>query len=306
MLKTEFIEINENHIESCVKILKNKNCNPVFCSDCPFDEHNTVGENKKKYCSNEIQSAKEFLEMVDNKDCKRKEYIDWDTYFMGVALLSAKRSKDPSTQVGACIVRNNKILSIGYNGFPIGCNDSIYPWNKDGEWVDTKYPYVCHAELNAILNSNNNLEDSVIYVNLFPCNECAKAIIQSGIREVVYLSDKDEGKPFNTASKRMLNSCGIITRKMEFGELILRAVEKETEDFKKKDMRLLSRTTENNIFVEIYDINPESTEYGKIVYYKVKTRIDVSTGTVESGFMDKEQSLKKVEELIAKYKQEKR
>lgn len=145
---------------------------------------------------------------------KREDYITWDEYFMGIALLAAKRSKDPNTQVGACIVdENNIILSTGYNGFPKGCSDDVYSWARDGE--DTKYPYVVHAELNAILNSGGKtLKGSSIYVALFPCNECAKAIIQTGIKEVVYLSDKYEGTPMNVASKRMLESAGVELKKL--------------------------------------------------------------------------------------------
>ncbi|MBE6933832.1 MAG: dCMP deaminase family protein [Ruminococcaceae bacterium] len=140
---------------------------------------------------------------------KRKEYISWDEYFMGIALLAAKRSKDPSTQVGACIVsEDNIIISTGYNGMPKGCSDDEFPWNRDGE--DNKYAYVVHAELNAILNANGrNLRGSRVYVALFPCNECAKAIIQSGVREVVYLSDKYKDTMGNLASKRMLNAAGV-------------------------------------------------------------------------------------------------
>ena len=140
---------------------------------------------------------------------KRQEYITWDEYFMGVSLLAAQRSKDPNTQVGACIVDvDNRILSIGYNGFPAGCSDDAFPWAREGE--DTKYPYVVHAELNAILNTRGKtLAGSRIYVGLFPCNECAKAIIQAGIREVVYLSDKYDGTPMNIASKRMLTAAGV-------------------------------------------------------------------------------------------------
>ncbi len=143
---------------------------------------------------------------------KRQGYISWDDYFMGVALLAAKRSKDPNTQVGACIVdTQNRILSTGYNGFPLGCSDDDFPWGRTGEDVDTKYPYVVHAELNAILNSRGkSLVGSKLYVALFPCNECAKAIIQSGIREVVYLSDKYHDTPMNKASRRMLESAGVI------------------------------------------------------------------------------------------------
>lgn len=140
---------------------------------------------------------------------KRSGYISWDEYFMGVALLAAKRSKDPNTQVGACIVsKDNIILSTGYNGFPIGCSDDEYPWNREGE--ETKYPYVVHAELNAILNAaGKSLHGAKIYVALFPCNECAKAIIQSGIREVIYLSDKYADTPNTIASKRMMSSAGV-------------------------------------------------------------------------------------------------
>ena len=146
---------------------------------------------------------------------KRTDYISWDEYFMGVALLASMRSKDPNTQVGACIVDvDNRILSIGYNGFPAGCSDDAFPWAREGE--DTKYPYVVHAELNAILNANGrDLRGSKLYVALFPCNECAKAIIQSGIREIIYLSDKYATTPGTVASKRMLRSAGIALRRLE-------------------------------------------------------------------------------------------
>ena len=142
---------------------------------------------------------------------KREDYISWDEYFMGIALLSARRSKDPSTQVGACIVdNNNKIMSVGYNGFPHGCDDDEFPWDRTGDEFDTKYPYVCHAELNAILNNGGrNLNGCKIYVALFPCNECAKAIIQSGIKEVVYLSDKYANTSSVRASKRMFDAAGV-------------------------------------------------------------------------------------------------
>ncbi len=140
---------------------------------------------------------------------KRTDYISWDEYFMGIALLAAKRSKDPSTQVGACIVdENNVILTTGYNGLPMGCSDDEFPWDREGE--ETKYPYVVHAELNAILNaSGKSLRGARLYVDLFPCNECAKAIIQSGIKEIVYLSDKYADTPAIAASKRMLNAAGV-------------------------------------------------------------------------------------------------
>lgn len=140
---------------------------------------------------------------------KREDYINWDEYFMGVSLLAARRSKDPNTQVGACIVsEDNIILSTGYNGFPVGCSDDDFPWDREGE--NTKYPYVVHAELNAILNSNGkSLRGAKIYVDLFPCNECAKAIIQSGIKEIVYLYDKYADTPATIASKKMLDAAGV-------------------------------------------------------------------------------------------------
>ena len=132
----------------------------------------------------------------------RKDFIDWDEYFMGIALLSSMRSKDPNTQVGACIVNEDKrIVGVGYNGLPKGCNDEDFPWEREGEFLETKYPYVCHAELNAILNSIQSLKDCIIYVALFPCNECSKAIIQSWIKAIVYLSDKHNGTDANKASK---------------------------------------------------------------------------------------------------------
>ncbi len=142
---------------------------------------------------------------------KREDYISWDEYFMGIAMLSSYRSKDPNTRVGACIVnKNNRIMSMGYNGFPMGCSDDEFPWEREGNDYDTKYPYVCHAELNAILNARGaNLENCRIYVALFPCNECAKAIIQCGISELVYLSDKYNGTPGNLASKRMFDASGV-------------------------------------------------------------------------------------------------
>ncbi len=147
---------------------------------------------------------------------KRQDYISWDEYFMGLAVLSAMRSKDPSTQVGACIVnKSNKIVGIGYNGFPIGCSDDTLPWQRSGEWLDTKYPYVCHAELNAILNSvSRDLNECSIYVGLFPCNECAKAIIQSGIKHVIYLSDKYSDLDTTIASKKMFDASGVEHRKL--------------------------------------------------------------------------------------------
>lgn len=149
---------------------------------------------------------------------KRENYLSWDEYFMGVALLSAQRSKDPGTQVGACIVgQDNKILSMGYNGMPIGCPDDEMPWDRDGAPLDTKYLFVCHAELNAILNHGRaGLEGAKVYTTLFPCNECAKAIIQSGIREVIYLQDKYADTDSVIASKRMFDMTGVTYRPFSF------------------------------------------------------------------------------------------
>ncbi|MCI6648927.1 MAG: dCMP deaminase family protein [Lachnospiraceae bacterium] len=146
---------------------------------------------------------------------KRKDYISWDEYFMGVAELSAMRSKDPHTQVGCCIVSpDHKILSMGYNGFPRGCSDDDFPWKREGPPLENKYFYTTHSELNAILNyRGGSLEGSSLYVTLFPCNECAKAIIQAGIKEIVYDSDKYENEPSTIASKKMLSSAGVEFRK---------------------------------------------------------------------------------------------
>ncbi len=148
---------------------------------------------------------------------KRQDYISWDEYFMGVALLSARRSKDPNTQVGACIVNEkNKIVGAGYNGLPIGCSDDDFPWEKEGDFLQTKYPYICHAELNAILNNiGMDLKGCKIYTALFPCNECTKAIIQAGIGEVIYLSDKYEGSDVFKASKFMLDKAGVTYRRVK-------------------------------------------------------------------------------------------
>lgn len=141
---------------------------------------------------------------------KRTNVLNWDEYFMGMAHLAAFRSKDPNTQVGACIVNpQNRVVGLGYNGFPRGCDDDLYSWQREGEFLETKYPYVVHAELNAILNAIQNLQGCTIYVSLFPCNECAKAIIQAGIRRVVFESDKYAGTKENIASKRMFESAGV-------------------------------------------------------------------------------------------------
>ncbi len=152
---------------------------------------------------------------------KREGYISWDEFFMGVAMLAAQRSKDPNTQVGACIVSGeddpaggNVILSTGYNGFPAGCSDDEFPWEREGDFGETKYPFVVHGELNAILNARGkSLRGARLYVALFPCNECAKAIVQAGIREVVYLSDKYADTPATRASRRMLDAAGVTLRR---------------------------------------------------------------------------------------------
>jgi len=148
---------------------------------------------------------------------KREDYLSWDEYFMGIALLSSMRSKDPSTQVGACIVNPDKrILSMGYNGMPRCCDDDEFPWARDNSPLDSKYLYVCHAELNAILNcAIGGVRGCTVYVTLFPCNECAKAIIQSGIAEIVYMSDKYADSDSTIASKKMLDAAGVKYRPYE-------------------------------------------------------------------------------------------
>lgn len=153
---------------------------------------------------------------------KRKDYINWDEYFMGVAKLSGLRSKDPNTQVGCCIVsQDNKILSMGYNGLPKGCSDDEFPWVREGEDpLKTKYVYTVHSELNAILNfRGGSLEGAKLYVSLFPCNECAKAIIQSGIKEIVYEDEKYKGTESDRAAKRMLDVAGVSYRKVPAFEI---------------------------------------------------------------------------------------
>lgn len=150
---------------------------------------------------------------------KREDYISWDEYFMGVAMLSAQRSKDPSTQVGACIVsQDNKILSMGYNGLPIGCSDDEFPWEKTDETPDhSKYFYSTHSELNAILNyRGGSLDGTKLYVTLFPCNECAKACIQAGIKTIIYGDDKYADTPGVIASKRMLDAAGVSYRAYQY------------------------------------------------------------------------------------------
>ena len=153
---------------------------------------------------------------------KSNNYISWDEYFMGVAMLSALRSKDPSTKVGACIVNENKrIVGIGYNGLPCGCSDDEFPWERTGGFLDTKYAYVVHAEPNAILNATSDLANATLYVTLFPCNECAKLIIQSGIREIVYVSDKYQDTDASKASRRMLEAAGLKLRQLDAPKISL-------------------------------------------------------------------------------------
>ncbi len=156
---------------------------------------------------------------TESQTKKRTDYLSWDEYFMGVALLSARRSKDPNTQVGACIVNpKNKIVGVGYNGFPTGCSDDEFPWDREGDFLDTKYPYICHAELNAVINKiSAELYDCRLYVALFPCNECAKVIIQAGITEVIYLSDKYAETEAVKASRRMFQAAGVNCRRLEVG-----------------------------------------------------------------------------------------
>lgn len=144
-------------------------------------------------------------------------HISWDEYFMGVASLSSKRSKDPNTQVGACVVNEDKrIIGIGYNGFPMGCRDDVFPWGKEDNYLNTKYPYVVHAEPNAILNCTSSLKGATLYVTLFPCNECAKLIIQSGIKHIVYASDKYHETESSIASRKMFDAAKVTYEKMPF------------------------------------------------------------------------------------------
>lgn len=155
---------------------------------------------------------------MERLNLQRKDYLSWDEVFMATAKLYAGRSKDPNTQVGACIVKNNRILSIGYNGAPNGMNDEIFPWTRVGKNLETKYFFVVHAERNAILNYRGSIKDfegATLYVDLFPCNECAKEIIQVGITEVVYLSDKYADAENTIAAKMMFDECGVKYRQLE-------------------------------------------------------------------------------------------
>lgn len=204
----DFVRQEEKEMENVDKLKQNlKAC--IEMSDVVFRNDWTIVELESKV---EKVLGKGFV----GKGVVKRNAISWDDYFMAVAGLSAQRSKDPSTQVGACVVdSDNKIVGVGYNGFPTGCDDDKLPWDKQGDFLNVKYPYVCHAELNAILNSaGKNLKGASIYVYLFPCNECAKAIIQSGIKEVVYLSDKYASSDATKASRRMFEMVGISLRQL--------------------------------------------------------------------------------------------
>lgn len=165
---------------------------------------------------------------------QRTDYLNWDEYFMAIAKLSSMRSKDPSTQVGACIVdKSNRILSIGYNGAPNGFADYLFPWDREGNELEKKYAFVCHGEMNAILNyrgSRKDLEGAKLYVDLFPCNECAKLIIQSGIKEVIYLCDKYKDTDGVKASKMMFNECGVVYHMIDIDKNINIGLHSDKED----------------------------------------------------------------------------
>ena len=141
---------------------------------------------------------------------KRKDYISWKDYFMGLAVLASKRSKDPNTPVGACIVdEDNKVVSLGYNGFPNGCSDDILPWGREGSPLETKYLWVCHAELSAIILADKKLNGCILYSTLAPCGECAKLIIQSGIQKVVYKNDKYHDEDLFVAARKMFDLAAV-------------------------------------------------------------------------------------------------
>lgn len=155
----------------------------------------------------------------------RNDYLSWDDYFMSIANLSSLRSKDPKTKVGACIVNeNNHIVGVGYNGFPVGISDEVFPWGREGDFLNTKYPYVVHAEQNAILNSHVCARGARLYVSHFPCHECAKYVIQAGIKEVIYMREGGSDEDSKTASKKMFDATGIICRKMALLEITVRQV----------------------------------------------------------------------------------
>jgi len=207
-----FIKNEKREMESINPAKQNlKGC--IKLADFRFMNDGTIEELYKK-----IDSTIEAIKTISvKKISKRADYISWDEYFMGTAILSGKRSKDPSTQVGACIVDENKrIVGTGYNGAPRGIDDADFPWEREGDFLNTKYAYVCHAELNAILNSTKeSLNGCTIYIALFPCNECAKAIIQSGIKRVVYLSDKYKDVSAIIASRKLLEMAKVEVSEME-------------------------------------------------------------------------------------------
>jgi len=226
--KEEFFEnITEYLVEYKNKFSEYNDLFELYCSNLNVNELDYLTRWVKTYKlpMNMIGENVLYKSDVENNrlnqiyEKKREEYLSWDEYFMALAKLTAKRSKDPSTQVGACIVSSdNRILSIGYNGAPNGFDDEKFPWDRSGNPLDTKYMYVCHGEMNAILNyrgSRKELEGAKIYVDLFPCNECAKLIIQSGINEVIYLSDKYKETDGVIASKRMFDTCGVSYRQLK-------------------------------------------------------------------------------------------
>lgn len=212
---------NKQNLSKCIEMADYKFENNSTISDLKkevfetlkgmeiLSEDNISGPPKENSPPQEKTKSEKFL--------GRKDYISWDEYFMGVAILSGKRSKDPSTQVGACIVdEDKKIVGAGYNGSPRGIEDEDFPWEREGDFMNTKYAYVCHAELNAILNSTKEtLKGCTLYVALFPCNECAKAIVQSGIKKVVYLSDKYKDTPSHKVSKKILEMSGVFLEKLK-------------------------------------------------------------------------------------------
>jgi dCMP deaminase len=192
---------NKGNLKRCIEL-----------SDYKFTNNGTLEE-----LHEQLEKVLGEISSKDNNVSQREDYISWDEYFMGVSILSGMRSKDPSTQVGACIIDDDKkIVATGYNGAPRGIHDRDFPWSREGDFLDTKYAYVCHAELNAILNATKeSLKDCTIYVALFPCNECAKSIIQSGIKKVVYLSDKYKDLPAFIASRKLLGMANVELTQME-------------------------------------------------------------------------------------------
>jgi dCMP deaminase len=219
-------ESSGQQVIKCISMADYRIINSGTKEDLKKDVFQILSIIEKKNLFNEVSNSS-ILNSEPKKENlivgKREKYLSWDEYFMGVAFLSAKRSKDPNSQVGACIVNEDKkIVGTGYNGFPLGCSDDNLPWNRKGNFLETKYPYVCHAELNAILNSTKNLRNCTIYVGMFPCNECAKAIIQSGIKEVVYLSDKYSETDSVKAAKKMFNQSGIRQKRLILKDNILK------------------------------------------------------------------------------------